>query len=130
MTTRWLRGLLSLVCLLGIVVSPIAAQAPAVPSDALGWTLSGSGNSASFYTFAIRVDGTRSALTGVTCAADANLDLQCRAPLPAMTPGRHTIEVIAIFTSGSTVAESDPSEALALTLIAVVTPTGLRLIKG
>ena len=121
---NWRNTICLAVCLLGTAVS-LAAQTPAVPSDRLGWNLTVSAGSSPLYTYAILVDGTRSALSNVTCEGDT--ELVCRTPLPAMTSGRHSVQVIAILAG---VGESQPSEALVLTLVVVATPRGLFIEKG
>lgn len=128
MTTRLRRGLLIWVCLLGITATRVSAQTPAVPSDKLAWTQSVSSGSAASYSFAILVDGTRAVLPNVTCTGDTSLE--CSAALPAMTPGRHEVRIVAIYTADAVTAESAPSEALVLTFVVIASPTGLRLIKG
>lgn len=123
---RSLRATALAVCLLGIAAS-LSAQTPAAPSDKLAWNQSVSSGSSPSYSFAILVDGTRAALQNVTCAGDT--DLACSAPLPAMTPGRHVVQVVAVFASGSVTAESAPSADLVVTMVVIATPTNLRLVK-
>jgi hypothetical protein len=127
MTLRSLLSTLFVVSLLGIGASPVTAQTPAAPSDKLAWNQSVSSGSASSYTFLILVDGARSPLTSVTCTGDT--DLSCVAPLPAMTPGRHEVRLVAVFTANGQAIESAPSDPLVLTLVVISPPSGLRLVK-
>lgn len=127
-TARLLFVLLLSVSLLGIAASAATAQTPAVPSDKLAWNQSVSSGSASSYSFAILVDGVRNPLPNATCTGDTSLD--CQVALPAMTPGQHRVQIVAIYSSGSVSAESAPSAELVVTMVVIATPTGLRLIKG
>jgi hypothetical protein len=127
MTLRSLLSTVIVASLLGIAASPATAQTPAAPSDKLAWSQSVSSGSASSYSFLILVDGARSPLTNVTCTGDT--DLSCVAPLPAMTPGRHEVRLVAVFTANGQAIESAPSDPLVLTFVVIATPTNLRLIK-
>lgn len=72
----------------------------------------------SSFRYAIYVDGTRSELSGVNCAA-AQSGFTCSAPLPSMTPGAHTLEVASFVMDGATVLESTRSSSLRV-LVAVL----------
>ena len=65
------------------------------------------------------VDGVRNILTGVTCARSGEA-LDCSAPLPSMTAGRHTLEIAAFLNSGSGVVEGPRSAVLQLTVAGIV----------
>jgi glucose/arabinose dehydrogenase len=68
--------------------------------------------------YAIYVDGTRSELTGVSCASVATADgFSCSARLPGLTAGAHTLELAAFVDDGQ-VLESARSAPLSV----VVTP--------
>ncbi len=123
-----LRALVVLVCLLGITASPVSAQTPAVPSDKLGW--SQSADDITKFGFVLVVDGQRqsSQMTGVTCVS-ASGAYTCTAPLPALTPGNHTLALIAVRTDGTLVAESQPSSPLAITIVVVTAPAGLKIVR-
>lgn len=124
---RLLRVLVSWVCLLGTIAIPVSAQTPAVPSDKLGWELP---QDATGLTFNLSVDGVKQTLSGVTCGALSAGISACQAPIPAMTTGTHKLVVMAVMQVGTVSVESGPSNELAISFIAVVTPQGLRLIKG
>ncbi len=69
--------------------------------------------------FAVYVDGTRRVLEGVACAAGSAGNLDCNAPLPSMTAGRHTLELAAFYTSGDSVIEGPRSPPLQLQIAGV-----------
>ncbi len=123
---RWLVGLS---VGLGFAL-PVYGQTPAVPSDKLAWTQATSGASASQLSYAAFVDGVRVAIPTATCTAgSAAGTLECQAPLPAMTPGAHSIELIAIFSDGTTAVESPKSVPLAVLVVVVTPPTNLRITR-
>lgn len=48
--------------------------------------------------FAIYLDGSRSELSGASCAASATQGLyDCSAPLPTLTPGSHTLQMASYY---------------------------------
>lgn len=64
--------------------------------------------------FVMYVDGTRNELTGATCAPPAtDAGFPCSSPLPAMTPGQHTIQ-LASYVQAGTIIESGKSEPLVI----------------
>lgn len=121
-----LRRLTLLVCLLGIG-APLSAQTPAAPSDVLAWDMR---QDPAGLTFSLLVDGVRQPLSAATCGAmNAGISV-CQTRLPAMTPGTHRIQVVASGSVNGTAVDSDPSAALSIAFIAIVTPENVRLIKG
>jgi hypothetical protein len=124
---RTLRGLLLATLLLGIGAIPVFAQVSAVPSDKLAWDVR---QDPAGLTFQIVIDGQRSSLSGSSCGALESGVSVCSAPLPAMTPGVHTIQIVAALSVAGTSLESAPSAPLSVSFIAVVTPENVRLIKG
>lgn len=124
---RWRSTIALSVCLLGITASQISAQTSAVPSDKLAWDMK---QDPSSLTFAVLVDGARQPLSAATCSAMSAGISTCQSPLPAMTPGTHRLEVVAIQVVGTQILDSAPSAPLAVTFIAVVTPDNVRLVKG
>lgn len=123
-----LRGLfLATLLLLGIGAIPVSAQVSAVPSDKLAWDVR---QDPAGLTFQIVIDGQRSSLSGSSCGALESGVSVCSAPLPAMTPGVHTIQIVAVLSVAGTSLESAPSAPLSVSFIAVVTPENVRLIKG
>lgn len=70
--------------------------------------------------YVVYIDGTRTPLTNATCATAASTaGFSCSAPLPAMAPGAHTLQLASFVTEGS-VLESERSAALQLTVRAAV----------
>jgi hypothetical protein len=73
--------------------------------EKIGWTQVGDTAGMRFDIF---VDSNRSTLTGATCAASQGQS-DCSAPLPTMTAGQHSLELVAITATG---VESSHSSAL------------------
>jgi hypothetical protein len=71
---------------------------PAPPASRLGWSQAASSPEAvQRYAFILFVDGARSALAGSTCSGSAApTDFLCSGPLPALSPGRHVLEISAL----------------------------------
>lgn len=66
--------------------------------------------------FVMYVDGVRNELTGASCAPPASdAGFPCSSPLPAMTPGQHTIQ-LASYVQAGTIIESGKSEPLVITV--------------
>lgn len=109
-----------------------AAQEPTVQTDRLGWTQTMTAAEQPLVTFAIFVDNVRGPLPAVTCTVTATAGTyDCQTAYPPMTPGPHTIELVAIRTEGALTAESLRSAPFAIRLIVgPETPTGLRNIRG
>jgi len=126
-----MRILLGICLMVGGIAMPLSAQSPAVSSDRLGWTQQASASELAELTYAVFVDGTRQPLTGAICApASAAGSYDCVAPFPAMTPGTHTIELVAIRTMGTTVLESVKSAPLQVQFVIVpVAPANLRVVR-
>ena len=70
--------------------------------------------------FAAYIDGSRRVLEGFTCSPSGSDNFDCSAPLPPLTPGRHSLEVVSFFTSGAGVVESPRSPALQLMVSGIV----------
>jgi glucose/arabinose dehydrogenase len=108
--------------------SPPSSPPPAGSGDTVtgrerfGWTQAASASDAGLLQFAGYLDGTRRGLDGVVCSAGSAGTLECNAPLPSMTAGRHTLEVAAFYQSGATVVEGPRSAPLQLQ-VAGVTPS-------
>jgi hypothetical protein len=115
-----------------LFAAPAFAQTPAGPASRLAWnqplstdqTLSG-------YTHFASVDGAAPVALTRTCSGTPTPQgFACTAPLPAMTPGTHVVRVIARYTvQGQTfeAAEGAPGDRISLTLIVVLTPTGVTV---
>jgi glucose/arabinose dehydrogenase len=79
--------------------------------------------------YAIYVDGTRSELAGVACAASAAANgFPCTARLPPLTPGTHTLQ-IASFVSNGAVLESGRSVMLSVLVVAAASATASPTIR-
>ena len=108
--------------------SPSQSPPPSGSGDTItgrerfGWTQAGSTSDAGTLQYAAYVDGTRRVLEGVTCNP-AGSNLECSAPLPSMTPGRHTLE-LAAFYPGDTPVEGPRSAPMQLTIAGVVAGAG------
>ena len=65
------------------------------------------------FQYVIYIDGSRTVLNGVTCDSTATAGgFPCSAPLPALTAGRHTLELATVLTGSTGGVESDRSSAL------------------
>ena len=84
------------------------------PGDRLGWTQQASDAAeAASLQFALYIDGSRTTLTGVTCAAaSSGTGFDCSATLPAMSAGRHTLELASFVLDGADIVESARSGPL------------------
>jgi glucose/arabinose dehydrogenase len=89
--------------------------------ERIGWTqTANSSGDFGLYEYALYVDGGRRVLSNTSCTPTAvDTTMECSAPLPSMTPGRHTLELAVFITSGDTIVESTRSAPLAVTLAAV-----------
>jgi glucose/arabinose dehydrogenase len=119
------------VCTLGIAScggqTPPAPPSAAPPSDntitgneRIGWDQSATdATELASYHYAIYVDGTRSELTGASCASSStNGAFACNARLPSMSRGTHTLE-LATFVVDSGVVESAKSAALTVNVTGI-----------
>ena len=70
--------------------------------------------------FAAYIDGSRRVLEGTTCSPSSGDGFSCSAPLPALTAGRHTLEIASFFNSGTGVVESPRSPPLQLMVSGIV----------
>ena len=70
--------------------------------------------------YAAYIDGSRSVLEGFTCSPSSGDTFECSAPLPLLTAGRHTFEIVTFFDSGTGMVESPRSAPLQLTVSGVV----------
>src|SRR5262245_1762402 len=86
--------------------------------ERVAWTQTiGNPADIALYRYALYVDGTRRALEGETCAATSSAaSFDCSAPLPSMTAGSHTLELVSFVTQGDTVYESPKSSGLRVTV--------------
>lgn len=70
--------------------------------------------------FAAYIDGSRRVLDGSSCSPSGGDSFDCSAPLPPLTAGRHTLEIVSFFTSSTGVVESPRSPALQLMVSGIV----------
>jgi glucose/arabinose dehydrogenase len=76
-----------------------------------------------FLRYALYVDGTRRVVEGETCQATGSpTAFDCSAPLPALTPGVHTLELASFITQGDSTFESPRSTTLRVTVAGVTAP--------
>jgi glucose/arabinose dehydrogenase len=96
--------------------------------ERFGWTQTvASPGDLPLYRYALYVDGTRHVIEGETCAATGvETAFDCSAPLPMMTPGRHTLELAAFVDAAGTVQESSRTAALQVNVAAVVAPADIE----
>jgi len=128
-----LRPLLPILpVILLLVPAPARAQVDTISTDRLGWTQTMTAAEQPAITFALFVDGVRAPLPSATCTASTTAGIfDCSSAYPAMTPGAHTLELIAIRTEGTLTAESDKSAPFAIRLIVgPPPPENLRNIRG
>ena len=86
-------------------------------SERLGWTQESTASlDIATVRYAAYVDNTRVTLPDISCTPSGN-SLSCSSRLPAMTPGNHTIELVAFVMDGDTTIESSRSSALTVTLV-------------
>lgn len=119
--------------LVALLAAPAAAQAPpAIATDRIGFTQPAAATEPiGSFTWAIVIDGARQPLPGVTCQpASAPLTFDCAAPWPAMTPGLHTLELVAIRTEGTLVLESPKSPPFPVRfIVAPAAPQSIRILR-
>jgi glucose/arabinose dehydrogenase len=96
---------------------PSGNDSRVAPGDRLGW-LQQAADAAELATFqyALYVDGNRTTLSDVNCStASGGSSFECSAPLPALTPGTHTLELASFVVDGSLLIESARSGPLLVT---------------
>lgn len=98
--------------------------------ERFGWTQTNAAPDGPVLQYAAYVDGVRRVLEGVTCATGSGLNLDCSAPLPPMTAGRHTLELAAFIVSGDSTVEGPKSAALQLTVASVTAANAAPALSG
>ena len=129
--TGWIgRWLLTLCVVLGFAPA-VGAQTPTVQADKLGWSQTTTASELSLLSFAVFIDGARQPLADVSCVVSSTAGVyDCVAPFPAMTPGAHTIELVAIRTEGTLVVESAKSAPFAIRLVVgPAVPAALKIVR-
>jgi hypothetical protein len=93
-------------------VATAAAQQTVPPGARLAWTQEGMNeNQARGLRFTLYVDGVASSLGGVTCHALAGVRaVECAAPLPYLSPGRHVLQLSSRQSTANAASESARSE--------------------
>jgi glucose/arabinose dehydrogenase len=108
---------------------PTPEPSPGTPEtitgrERIGW-LQQAGDAAEVasFDFAIYVDGARSVLQNDSCATAPGANgFECSAALPALTSGRHTLEIASFLVSGAQTIESARSAPLEVTVAAATAP--------
>lgn len=104
--------------------SPPSSPPPSGSGDTItgrerfGWSQAGSASDAAILQFAVYVDGARRVLEGASCNPGGT-SLECSAPLPPMTAGRHTLELAAFYVTGDTTLEGPKSTPLQVNIAGV-----------
>jgi hypothetical protein len=80
--------------------------------ERFGWTQPA--DSAAGHKFAVYIDGARRELPDAACQAPASGRAECSAQLPAVSPGRHTLEIVAWTTSDGQLIESARSSPMTI----------------
>jgi glucose/arabinose dehydrogenase len=70
--------------------------------------------------YAAYIDGSRRVLDGFTCSPSSADTFDCTAPLPQLSAGRHTLEIVTFLNSDTGVVESPRSTPLQLIVSGVV----------
>jgi hypothetical protein len=125
----WLARVLGALAVLGLGVVPVGAQTPAQPSSKLGWTQPElSPADALTLRYTLYVDNVAAVLAGVTCEAVGGAT-ECKAPLPPLLVGLHTLELSgANMIDPQAPAESPRSAPFAIRFyVAPSAPSGLKL---
>jgi glucose/arabinose dehydrogenase len=94
-------------------------------TERIGWTQPAvSASDLALYRFAVYVNGVRRLLENAACATTGDAaGFGCQAPLPALSPGTHTLELAAFFLAeGGAVVEGPRSAPLRVTVRASTTP--------
>jgi len=82
------------------------------------------------YRYAVYVDNQRSVLQDVTCMSSSGDTRDCSAPLPALTAGRHTLELAAFFNDGDTEIEGPRSPVLQVNVAGISAPASPEWVEG
>lgn len=80
--------------------------------ERFGW--SQAADSAAGHNFAVYIDGTRQELPNASCLPPVSGRAECNAPLPTLSSGRHTVEIVSWTTSNGKVMESAKSSPMTI----------------
>lgn len=121
------------------VTAPAFAQTPVTVKSSAAWEqCAASVAEAQALQYYWSIDGKRSTtpVLPIVCAAGpatqtcptGHVPASCSTGLPAMTPGKHSLNLVAASGSGSSLVESTPSNNIDLLMLAVpLTPLNLRI---
>jgi glucose/arabinose dehydrogenase len=88
--------------------------------ERIGWTQQAiDAEQLATFSYAAYLDGVRRTLEGATCPGSGASPFECSAPLPPLTPGQHTIELVSFTVVDGAVLESERSAALRVTVSAI-----------
>lgn len=121
-----MRILLSLLLVLLWAVPTQAQVVIGKPGGLLAWDHK---TDPAAFSYELIVDG--GAPTAITASCTAATGLwTCRAPIPALTGGSHTISIVAKMSVSGTEYKSAPSEPLTVLSVIIEIPTNLRIEQG
>jgi hypothetical protein len=114
-----------LLVLLLLIAVPAMAQTVVVGQQALAWDQSATNLAeANSLQYKLYVDAAAGAvMTGVTCTGAAS-PFACKANLPALASGTHTLSI----TAGLNGTETAKSTALSIQVVIIAVPTNLRVV--
>ena len=123
-----MRVLFALVLLL--FSASVQAQTNATSTDRFAWDIAEGLVAAQRYTYTLEIDGVlRSGPVAVTCTGFAQAT--CTTPIPALTPGAHTLRVRITDTVDGVPINSEFSAPLAFTMRAVPNaPNNVRILPA
>lgn len=104
------------------------AQTPIQPGQSVAWDTDVDLATATNSTYKLYVDNAAGVNLKHNCAALTASTSTCRAVLPALTAGNHTLQVSVTRTVSGTSLESVPSVALPITMLILTAPTNLRIV--
>lgn len=122
-----MRRLCPLLLILGLA-APALAQTPVLQIDKLAFDVpTATLAEASANKYLAYLDATPVGVSLVTTCTGTASPFVCKAPIPALTPGAHTVTVSMVVTlPDSRSMESLKSQAYSFTLVVAATPLNLR----
>jgi hypothetical protein len=114
----------------GVWATVVTAQTPppAGPTSFFQWTQpAASAAAAQALSYRYYVDGATAGtvVTGVTCTGTTTIT--CEAPVPALTPGNHTVQISAASTAGESAKSSPPFSFAYDSVVVPQVPVNLRI---
>jgi glucose/arabinose dehydrogenase len=99
--------------------------------ERIAWTQSAeSAADLAGYRYALYVDNVRRVIEGPTCTAGDGISVNCSASLPALSAGRHTLQLAAFFMAGDAVIEGERSPVLEVTVAGATAPASGQIVRG